>query len=102
MRDWDLSIFITTTNQVVSLSVNPQFTTEHVVKELISSTLISNGSYCLKIDVNGILIRLEDTKPLISIDLLRDKIVRFYSNYLIFYFFLLFCFILFYLLFCFM
>lgn len=75
MKDWELTIFLTPTNQTITLAMDPQNTIEHTIKELINLEIIPNGNYCLKVNIDDILFRLDDTKPLITIDLLVDKSV---------------------------
>jgi hypothetical protein len=76
MKDWELTIFLAPTNQTITLAMDPQNTIEHTIKELINVDIIPNGNYCLKVNIDDILFRLDDTKPLITIDLLVDKSVR--------------------------
>ena len=87
MKDFELSILVYSTEQKITLFIDPQLTTEQVIKELIQMTVVPHGNYCLKVDMNGIIQRLDIAKPLITIEELRDKEVCFNYNY---FFYLLF------------
>lgn len=73
MKDFELTILVSATQQTITLFINPQLTTEQVVKELIQMAVVPSGNYNLKVDLNGTLQRLDYAKPLITIEELQDK-----------------------------